>query len=76
MVTLTLAEAQQSLKFLAERVLLGEAVFIRIEGTEELLSLQSVPSELPPNYLAECYGSEEIAEEEYLAGLAPRGLAT
>ena len=44
-------------------------MFIRIEGSHELLSLQSVPAELPPNYLADCYGPEEIAQEEYLASL-------
>jgi hypothetical protein len=76
MITLTLEEARDSLNSLAERALRGEAVLIRVQGTEELLSLQSVPRELPPNYLAECYGPEEIAEEEYLAGFAPKGLAT
>jgi hypothetical protein len=76
MITLTLEEARSSLSSLAERALRGEAVLIRVQGTEELLSLQSVPSELPPNYLAECYGPAEIAEEEYLAGFAPKGLAT
>jgi len=76
MVTLTLEEAQHSLNSLAERALRGETVFIRIEGTEELLSLQSVAPDLPPNYLAECYGPEEVADEEYLAGFAPKGLAT
>ncbi len=76
MITLTLKEAQHSLNSLAERALRGETVFIRIEGTEELLSLQSVTPDLPPNYLAQCYGPEEVADEEYLAGFAPKGLAT
>jgi hypothetical protein len=76
MITLTLEEAQNSLKALAERVLQGETVFIRLEGTEDLLSLQTVPPELPPNYLAQCYGPEEIGEEDYLAAFAPKGLVT
>ncbi len=76
MITLSLEEAQHSLNSLAERALRGESVLIRVEGSEELLSLQSVPPELPENYLAQCYGPEEIAEEEYLASLAPKGLAT
>jgi hypothetical protein len=76
MTTLSLEEAQHSLNSLAERALRGEVILIRVNGTAELLSLQSVPPELPPNYLAKCYGREEIAEEEYLVGLAPKGLAT
>jgi hypothetical protein len=76
MITLTLEEAQNSLNALAERVLQGETVFIRLEGTEDLLSLQTVSPELPPDYLAQCYGPEEIAQEDYLAGFAPKGLVT
>ncbi|MCI0540866.1 MAG: hypothetical protein L0Z50_37170 [Verrucomicrobiales bacterium] len=76
MITLTIEEAQHSLSSLAQRALRGERVFIRVEGTEELLLLQSVAPELPPNYLADCYGPEEIAQEDYLAGFAPRGSAT
>ena len=76
MKTLTLDEAQRSLSSLAERALRGEKVLIRVEGSSDLLSLQSVPAELPPDYLAGCYGPEEIAQEEYLAGFAPRGTAT
>ena len=76
MKTLTLDEAQRSLPSLAQRALRGEQVLIRVEGSPELLSLQSVPGELPENYLAGCYSPEEIAEENYLAGLAPRGTDT
>lgn len=76
MKTLTLDEAQRSLSSLAQRALRGEQVLIRVEGSPDLLSLQSVPAELPENYLAGCYGPNEIAEEEVLARLAPRGTAT
>lgn len=76
MITLTIEEAQRSLSSLVRRALQGERVFIRVEGTQELLSLQSVPAELPENYLADCYGPEEIAQEEYLARFAPVGTAT
>jgi hypothetical protein len=76
MKTLTMEEAQRSLPSLAQRALGGEQVLIRVEGSPDLLSLQSVPAELPENYLAACYGPEEIAEEAYLAGCAPRGTAT
>jgi hypothetical protein len=76
MKTLTLAEAERSLRSLAERALKGEQVLIKVEGSDELLSLHSVSAELPENYLAECYGPNEIAQENYLAGLAPRGTAT
>ena len=76
MKTLTLDEAQRSLPSLAQRALRGEQVFIRVEGGSELLSLHSVPAELPQNYLAECYGPQEIAEENYFANLGPRGIAT
>jgi hypothetical protein len=73
---LTVEEAQHELQSLAELALKGESVFIRVEGSDELLSLQSVPAEMPPNFLAQCYGPEEIAEEAYLAGFAPKGTAT
>jgi hypothetical protein len=76
MVTISVEEAQQKLKSLADRALNGESVFIRVHGTDQLLSLQSVPPELPPNYLAQCYGPEEVAEENYLATFAPKGTAT
>jgi hypothetical protein len=76
MKALTLDEAQRSLRSLAQRALRGEQVLIQVEGSQELLSLQSVPAELPENYLAGCYGPEEIAEEGYLASLAPRGTGT
>jgi len=76
MKTLTLDEAQRSLSSLAKCALRGEQVFIQVEGSQELLSLQSVPAELPENYLACSYGPEEIAEENYLASFAPRGTAT
>ena len=76
MITLTLDEAQRALSALAQRALRGEQVLIRVEGSPELLSLQSVPAELPENYLAGCYGPEEIKEEEYLARFAPRGTGT
>ena len=59
--TLTLDEAQRTLNAIAQLALRGEQIFIRIEGSPELLSLQSVPVELPENYLAACYGREEIA---------------
>jgi hypothetical protein len=76
MITLTVEEAQHALRSIVERALQGEAVFIRVEGSAGLLSLQSVPAELPPNYLAQCYGPEEIAAEEYLAGFGPKGTST
>jgi hypothetical protein len=76
MVTLSVEEAQQTLKSLAERALKGEPIFIRVGGSGQILSLQSVPTELPPNYLAQCYGPQEIAEEDYLANFAPKGTAT
>ena len=76
MQTLTLDEAQRILGSLAQRALRGEQILILVEGSPELLSLQSVPAELPKNYLADCYGPEEIAQEAYLAGFAPRGVAT
>ena len=73
MVTLTVEEAQHDLRTLANRALQGEKVFIRVEGSNELLTLQSALTELPPNYLSQCYGSTEIAEEDYLARFAPKG---
>jgi uncharacterized protein (UPF0218 family) len=73
---LTLDEAQKSLPALAQRALEGEQVLIQVEGRSDLLSLQSVPAELPENFLAGCYGQEELAQEEYLAGLSPRTTAT
>ena len=76
MITLTLDEAQHSLSSLAQRALRGEQVLIRVEGSPNLLSLQSVPAELPRNYLSDCYGPEEIAQEAHLAGFAPRGTRT
>jgi hypothetical protein len=76
MKTLTLDEAQRSLGSLAQRALRGEEVLIQVEGSQELLSLQTVRRELPENYLAGCYGPEEIAEEGYLAGFAPPGTGT
>jgi hypothetical protein len=76
MITLTVEEAQHELQSLVERALKGESIFIRVAGSKELLSLQSVSPALPPNYLAQCYGPEEIAEEEYLAGFAPKGTST
>ena len=76
MKTLTLDEAQRTLGSLAQRALRGEPVLIRVEGSHDLLSLQNVEAELPENYLAGCYGSEEIAQEAYLVGCAPRGTAT
>jgi hypothetical protein len=76
MITLTLEEAQNDLQKLAHRAAQGEIVFITIPGTNSLLSLQSVQPELPPNYLAQCYGPEERAEEDHLATFAPRGIAT
>lgn len=76
MTTLTLDEAQRTLNSLAQLALRGEQVLIRVEGSSEILSLQSVPAELPKNYLAACYGPEEIAQEEYLARFAPPGTAT
>ena len=76
MKTLTLEEAEHSLRSLAQRALRGEQVLIRIEGSQELLSLRSVPAELPADYLAGCYGPEEIAQENYLGSLAPRSSAT
>ena len=75
-ITLTLDEAQHTLSSLAQRALRGEQILIRIEGSPDLLALQSIPAELPENYLADCYGPEEIAQEEYLAGFAPRGTGT
>ena len=74
--TLTLDEAQRTLDSIAQLALRGEQIFIRIEGSPELLSLQRVPVELPENYLAACYGREEITQEEYLAEFAPRGTGT
>ena len=68
MKTLTLDEAQRALGSLAQRALRGEQILIRVEGSPDLLSLQPVPAELPENYLAGCYGTEETAQEEYLAG--------
>jgi hypothetical protein len=76
MITLSLEEAQKSLQNLAQRALQGEAVYIRVAGAEGFLSLQSVPTDLPPNYLAQCYGPEEITEEDHLASFAPKGVAT
>ena len=76
MKAVTLDEAQRSLASLAQRALRGEPVLIQIEGSPRLLSLQSVDVELPEGYLDDCYGSEEIAEERYLAGFAPQGTAT
>ena len=76
MKTLTLDEAQRSLSSLAQRALRGEQVLIQVEGSPNLLSLQSVPAELPEDYLAGCYGPEGVAQEAYLAGFAPRGTAT
>ncbi len=76
MTTLTLDEAQRTLNSLAQLALRGEQVLIRVEGSSEMLSLQHVPVELPENYLAACYDPEEIAQEDYLAGFAPRGTAT
>ncbi len=76
MKTLTLDEAQRSLSSLAQCALRGEQVLIQVEGSRELLSLQTVPGELPENYLAGCYGQAEFADEEYLASFAPRGTAT
>ena len=76
MKTITLAEAQRSLSSLAQCALRGERILIRVEGRPELLSLQSVPADLPENFLARCYGAEEIAEEAYLASFAPQGTAT
>lgn len=76
MITLSITEAQHALEALAARALQGESVFIKVEGTNEVLSLRSVPPELPRNYLDECYGPKELAEEEYLAGFAPKGLDT
>jgi hypothetical protein len=76
MKALTLDEAQRSLASLAQRALRGEPVLIQVEGSPQLLSLRSVDVELPEGYLADCYGPEELAEEAYLAGFAPRGTAT
>jgi hypothetical protein len=76
MVTLTIDEAQKDLPALAKRALSGEQVFIRVEGTHQLLSLHGLASELPPNFLAECYGPQEIAEENYLAEFGPKGTTT
>ena len=76
MKTLTLDEAERSLRSLAQKALRGEQVLIQVEGSQELLSLCSVPPELPQDYLAACYGPEEIAEEEYFARFAPRGTGT
>lgn len=74
MTPLSLDEAQRSLSSLAERALRGEQVLIQVEGASELLSLQTVASELPPDYLRACYGPEEIRQEEHLAGFAPQGM--
>jgi hypothetical protein len=74
--TLTLDEAQRSLGVLAQRALHGEQIYIRVEGSNEILTLHSVPTQLPSNYLADCYGPAELAAEEYLAGFAPRSAAT
>jgi len=75
MITLSVKEAQDSLDSLAQRALRGEQIFIRIEESGELLSFRRIEPELPPNYLAECYGVEEIARENYLVGFAPRNTA-
>jgi hypothetical protein len=76
MKTLTLDEAERSLRSLAQRALKGEQVLIRVEGSSELLSLRTVSGELPKDFLSDCYGPQEIAEENYLAERAPRGTAT
>jgi hypothetical protein len=76
MTTLSLAEAQRTLASLAQLALRGERVLIQVEGSQEMLLLQSVPGELPENYLAGCYGAEELALEEQLVRSAPRGTAT
>ena len=62
MKTLTLDEAQSTLGSLAQRALRGEQVLIRVEGSPDLLSLQSVLAELPENYLAGCYGLVQSLE--------------
>jgi hypothetical protein len=74
MTTVTLDEAQKSFDSLAQRALDGESILIQVDG--RLLSLKSVAPDLPDNYLASCYGPQEIAEEDYLASLAPRGTST
>ena len=65
-------EAERSLRLLAQRALRGEQVLIHIEGSSDLLSLRAVPTEFPQDYLMECYGQEEIAQENYLASLGSR----
>jgi hypothetical protein len=76
MTTLTLEEAKRTLPALAQRALLGEQVMIRVEGNQMLLLLHRIEPELPENYLAHCYGADELAEEQYLDGFAPTGAST
>jgi hypothetical protein len=53
-------EAQRSLASLAQRALRGEPVLIQIEGSPQLLSLQSVDAELPEGYLADCSSRSDV----------------
>jgi hypothetical protein len=73
--TLTIDEAQRSLRSLAERALKGETVYIQADNSR-LLTLQSIPPELPENYLADCYGPEDHQVEARLAAFAPQSSQT
>ena len=74
--TVTVEEAQNTLTALAKRALRGERILIQLPGEESLVALERVTPELPPNYLADCYGPDEIQVENALASLAPRGTST